>query len=68
MVSFSYCLPKGNHMTISFLAPAPAPEWAGFDDHLEECLCQWCDPEFNLELHADLQAVFEEAFELEPPF
>jgi len=41
-----------------------APDWAGFDDHLDECQCQWCDPEFHLEMAMD----WDLAFELEPPF
>ena len=52
-------------MTISFFSQkTSASDWAGFDDHLLECNCQWCDPEFHLEMAMD----WEDAFELEPPF
>jgi len=56
---------KGNQMTISFpVSKISTPDWAGFDDHLLECNCQWCDPEFHLEMGME----WENAFELEPPF
>ena len=52
-------------MTISpFMSKTSAPDWAMFEDHLDECLCQSCDPEFHMEMGLE----WDMAFELEPPF
>ena len=49
---------------ISFALKTSMPDWAGYDDHMLECNCQWCDPEFHLDMAMD----WDDAFELEPPF